>query len=139
MEPGTGLPGFRGSRPVLGLPSALAAPCRLDWHPTDPGERDRRLPDGHHIPAPHLHAVHEVKHVAFRPAATAEAVKHPISGVDRAARLGVVVEGAADLELRSPARREVVVGQDGDEIRLCLDLFKVYAIALSHLAPTRTS
>ena len=71
--------------------------------------------------------MNEVEHVALDAAAGAEAVEDLLLEVDRAGGLRVVMEGAADLALHSPARREAVVGEDGAEVRACLDLIEVDA------------
>ena len=123
----------RGTRPALGLPSALALACRLERDAADPGERDRRLADRDDIPAAHLHAVNEVEHVALDAAAGAETVEDLLLEVDRAGGLRVVMEGAADLALHSPARREAVVGEDGAEVRACLDRVEVNTNVGTHL------
>jgi imidazoleglycerol phosphate dehydratase HisB len=87
---------------------------------------------------PRLHAVHELEDVALEPAAAGEAVEQPIGEIHREARMLVVMEGAAHLDLVAfSGRGEAVVGEDGAEIRARLDRLEVHAIVLCHVAPVR--
>ena len=64
----------------------------------------------------------------------AEAVIDPLAEVHRAAGLPVVVEGAQDLHLLAlPDRFEVVVGEDGAEVRAIPKVFEVNTSVVSHL------
>ena len=77
--------------------------------------------------------MNEVEHVALVAAAGAKAVEDLFIKVDRAGGLPIVMEGAADLELHSPARCEAVVDEDIAEVRACLDRIEVNTTVTVHL------
>jgi hypothetical protein len=121
-----------GGRPVLGLPSAFGGGCLIGkLEAADPGDQEPHLPERGFGAVLRLHPVHEVEHVAGVVAGVA--VEHPLAEVDRAARVVVVVEGAADLGLVPlPDHGEAVVGEDGAEVRAALDVLEVDASCVGY-------
>jgi hypothetical protein len=121
-----------GGRPVLGLPSAFGGGCLIGkLEAADLGDQEPHLPERGFGAVLRLHPVHEVEHVAGVVAGVA--VEHPFGEVDRAARVPVVVEGAADLGLVPlPDHGEAVVGEDGAEVRAALDVLEVDASCVGY-------